>query len=72
METIITLNESLDTPTFYGVNNQNMLCLRNQHPDVRVVARGYQVKVFAMYAFPADADIYDCMRLFRSFHQNII
>lgn len=45
METIITLNESLDTPTFYGVNNQNMLCLRNQHPDVRVVARGYQVKV---------------------------
>ena len=44
METIITLNEALDTPTFYGVNNQNMLCLRNQYPDVRVVARGYQVK----------------------------
>jgi phosphate starvation-inducible PhoH-like protein len=45
MESIITLNEALDTPTFYGVNNQNMLCLRNQHPDVRVVARGYQLKL---------------------------
>ena len=45
METIISLQESLDTPTFYGVNNQNILCLKNQHPDVRVVARGYQVKV---------------------------
>lgn len=45
METIITLQDSLDTPTFYGVNNCNILCLKNQHPDVRVVARGYQVKV---------------------------
>ncbi len=45
METIFTLQDSLDTPTFYGVNNQNILCLKNQHPDVRVVARGYQVKV---------------------------
>ena len=45
MEQIITLQDSLDTPTFYGVNNKNILCLKNQHPDVRVVARGYQVKV---------------------------
>ena len=45
MESIITLNDALDTLTFYGVNNQNMMCLRNQYPDVRVVARGYQVKV---------------------------
>ncbi len=45
MEQIITLNDSLDTPTFYGVNNNNILCLKNQHPDVRVVARGYQIKV---------------------------
>ena len=45
METIFTLPDSLDTPTFYGVNNSNILCLKNQHPDVRVVARGYQVKV---------------------------
>ena len=45
MEQIITLNDSLDTPTFYGVNNSNILCLKNQHPDVRVIARGYQIKV---------------------------
>ena len=40
MESIITLNDTLDTATFYGVNNQNILCLKNQHPNVRVVARG--------------------------------
>ncbi|MCQ2345454.1 MAG: PhoH family protein [Paludibacteraceae bacterium] len=45
MDTIITLNEALDTATFYGVNNQNILCIKNQHPDVRIVARGYQLKV---------------------------
>ena len=45
MEVIIELNDALDTATFYGVNNINILCLKNQHPDVRVVARGYQVKV---------------------------
>ncbi len=45
METIIELNEALDTAIFYGVNNQNILCLKNQHPDVRIVARGYQIKV---------------------------
>lgn len=45
MDTIISLQDHLDTAVFYGVNNQNILCLKNQHPDVRVVARGYQVKV---------------------------
>lgn len=45
MESIIELNEALDTPTFYGVNNRNILCLKDQHPDVRVVARGHHVKV---------------------------
>lgn len=45
MESIITLNDALDTPTFYGVNNSNILCLKNQNPDVRFVARGYQIKV---------------------------
>ena len=45
MEVIIELYDALDTATFYGVNNINILCLKNQHPDVRVVARGYQVKV---------------------------
>lgn len=44
-EQIIQLNEAIDTPTFYGVNNQNMQCLKNQHPEVRVVARGYQIKL---------------------------
>ena len=44
-EQIIQLNEAIDTPTFYGVNNQNMQCLKNQHPEVRVVARGYQLKL---------------------------
>lgn len=45
MEKIIELSEDLDTITFYGVNNQNILCLKNQHPMIRVVARGTQVKV---------------------------
>lgn len=45
MDTIVELSENLDTVLFYGVNNRNIMCLKNQHPDVRVVARGYQVKV---------------------------
>lgn len=45
MDKIIELSEDLDTITFYGVNNQNILCLKNQHPMIRVVARGTQVKV---------------------------
>lgn len=45
MERIIELNDALDTSTFYGLNNANMLCLKNQHPDVRVVAHGYEIKV---------------------------
>jgi phosphate starvation-inducible PhoH-like protein len=50
MEAILELNEALDTAMFYGVNNINILCLKNQHPDVRVVARGYQVKVIGSQA----------------------
>lgn len=45
MDSIIELNSNLDTPTFYGVNNRNMSTLKDQHPQVRVVARGYQIKV---------------------------
>lgn len=45
MDKIIELNDNTDTSVFYGVNNRNMLCLKNQHPDLRIVARGYQVKV---------------------------
>ena len=55
METILSLNDALDTATFYGVNNINILCLKNQHPDVRIVARGYQVKVICriiLISFP--------------------
>lgn len=45
MEKLIELNETLDTATFYGVNNLNMACLKDQHPDVRIIARGYHIKV---------------------------
>lgn len=45
LEQILTLSDALDTAVFYGVNNQNILCLKNLHPKVRIVARGYQVKV---------------------------
>jgi len=45
MESVITLNEAIDTAAFYGVNNANILCLSNQHPEVRIVARGYKLKV---------------------------
>ena len=44
-EHLIELNDALDTATFYGVNNQNIACLKNMHPKVRVVARGYHIKV---------------------------
>lgn len=43
-ERIIELSETLDTALFYGVNNQNMQALKNLHPAVRIVARGYMVK----------------------------
>ena len=45
MDRVIELNESIDTAAFYGVNNQNFVCLKNQFPAVRIIARGYHVKV---------------------------
>ena len=45
MDHLIELNEALDTAVFYGVNNHNIQCLKDQHPEVRIVARGYQIKV---------------------------
>ena len=45
MDKLLELNEAIDTAVFYGVNNRNMLCLRNLFPLVRIVARGYQIKV---------------------------
>ena len=41
MEVIIELKEALDTATFYGVNNINILCLKNQHQDVGSLSKGY-------------------------------
>ena len=72
MEVILELNEALDTAMFYGVNNNNILCLRNQHPDVRVVARGYQVKVIGSQ--PAIARFEQNMRKCEAFciRQNTI
>jgi len=52
MERLFELNEILDTASFYGVNNQNIICLKNQFPTIRIVARGYHVKVSG-----SDADI---------------
>lgn len=43
-EQLIELNDNVDTATLYGVNNQNILCLKNMHPKVRVIARGYTIK----------------------------
>lgn len=44
-EHVIELNDAIDVATFYGVNNRNIACLKNMHPKVRVVARGYHLKV---------------------------
>jgi phosphate starvation-inducible PhoH-like protein len=72
MEAILELHENLDTAMFYGVNNNNILCLKNQHPDVRVVARGYQVKVIGSQ--PAIARFEQNMRKCEAFciRQNTI
>ncbi len=44
MDILIELNEALNTPIFYGVNNQNVIALKNLHPAIRVIARGYHIK----------------------------
>lgn len=44
METLFELSDALDTATFYGVNNSNIICLKNIFPTVRLVARGYHLK----------------------------
>ncbi|MBR1928755.1 MAG: PhoH family protein [Paludibacteraceae bacterium] len=44
-EKLIQLPDVLDTQSFYGVNNQNMLCLKNLFPKVKIVARGYNMKI---------------------------
>ena len=44
-EKIIYLDDRLSIPVFYGVNNHNLLFLRNMHPQVNVVARGAELHV---------------------------
>lgn len=44
-ERIIELSESIDTAEFYGVNNANILLLRNLNPNIHLVARGHLLKV---------------------------
>ena len=44
-EQIFTLSEHTDTTTFYGVNNSNILLLKNLFPNVRIVARGHVIKI---------------------------
>ena len=42
---VIYLDDALDTAVFYGVNNANMLVLKNLHPALHIMARGHVVKV---------------------------
>ena len=44
-EQVIYLNEALDTAVFYGVNNSNMVVLKNLHPALRIIARGHAIKI---------------------------
>ena len=45
MERVVKLNELLDIPAFYGVNNENLLCIANAFPDVNLIARGENIKI---------------------------
>ena len=42
---LFTLSEHTDTTTFYGVNNSNILLLKNLFPNIRIVARGHVIKI---------------------------
>lgn len=44
-EQIIELSDSLDTISFYGVNNGNIRLLKDLYPNLHIVARGYMIKV---------------------------
>ncbi len=52
LEQIFELPDSVDTTLFYGVNNANLRLLKDLHPHLHIVARGYTVKVSG-----ADADV---------------
>ena len=44
-EKIIELNENIDPVLFYGVNNANILTLKNLLPKIKLSARGLAVKI---------------------------
>ncbi len=52
LEQIFELPDSVDTTLFYGVNNANLRLLKDLHPQLHIVARGYTVKVSGV-----DADV---------------
>ncbi len=45
MENIYELSENIDTSIFYGVNNANMILLKELHANIRIVARGNLIKL---------------------------
>lgn len=44
-EQLYTLSEHTDTTIFYGVNNSNILLLKNLFPNIHMVARGHVIKI---------------------------
>jgi len=44
-EHIFELSEHTDTTVFYGVNNANIQLLKVLHPNLRLIARGHEVKI---------------------------
>lgn len=44
-KSVFTLSEHTDTTVFYGVNNNNILLLKNLFPNIRIVARGHAIKI---------------------------
>lgn len=42
---VFTLSEHTDTTIFYGVNNSNILLLKNLFPNIHIVARGHVIKI---------------------------
>ena len=43
---VFSLSEHTDITIFYGVNNSNILLLKNLHPNIRIVARGHLIKIY--------------------------
>lgn len=42
---VFDLSEQTDTTVFYGVNNANIQLLKVLHPNLRLMARGHEVKI---------------------------